>query len=54
MIEDFYESSRSAHQNITDQDEALSDSEDDADLAMFDDIFPQDDAETLSPSSNTT
>jgi hypothetical protein len=50
FIEGFYKSSKNASQKITDLDEASSDDEDDADIAMIDEMFPQDDSE-ISPSS---
>lgn len=53
-IEGFYKSAKSANQNTTDQDEAFSDSEDDIDVAMMDEVFPENDAATSPSSTNKT
>ncbi|CAF0767703.1 unnamed protein product [Rotaria sp. Silwood1] len=50
----FYKSSKKENQKTTDHDEALSDYEDDMDIAMIDEVFPQDGAEiSLSSAQNT-
>ncbi|CAF4856158.1 unnamed protein product [Rotaria sp. Silwood1] len=54
LTESFYKSSKKENQKTTDHDEALSDYEDDMDIAMIDEVFPQDGAEiSLSSAQNT-
>jgi len=42
FIEGFYNSSKNANQKTADQEGESSDDEDDADIAMIDEMFPQD------------
>ncbi len=54
FIEGSYKSSKNESQKTTDQDEEFSDYEDDMDIAMIDEIFPQDDDEISVSLTQTT
>jgi hypothetical protein len=54
LIEGSYKASKNGNQKTDDQDGVSSDSEDDMDIAMTDEIFRQDDDETSSSSTNKT
>ncbi len=54
FIEGFYKASKNGSQKTTDQEEESSDYEDDADIAMIDEVFSQDDAEISLSSTKST
>ncbi len=54
LIQGSYKASKSGNQETDDQHGASSDSEDDMDIAMTDEIFRQDDNETSSSPTNKT